>query len=424
MMKKYLLFVVAILFVLRMDAQWTEEIHTDNYVYSSGIRSITLHPKEVRLGEPVAQLGGGDEQLTLEFDDVETDDHYLKYTFIHCTHDWKISDMNQVEYIDGFNEDLIDQYDYSFNTIVHYTHYQLSFPNRNMSFTKSGNYILFVYDDTPDRPVMTRRFMVVEENTAKVSAQVHHPTDVNNHFTHQEVSFEVSPGPYIIRNPAMTLHATIKQNGRWDNAKYGLTYHSFMNNRFTFDYQDGRAVFPGGAEFHTFDIGTLRSNGDRIVSIDFAHRRNQAYVLMDEARPYGAYESRSTMNGACVFYNRDLPNPYSEDYVNTYFTLKSKYPFTDGDVYVFGELTDWKIKDEAKLHYVREQNYWEASFYIKQGRYNYQYVYVPYGSKEIDATYIEGSHYETHNQYTIFVYFREEGTSYDKLIAVEHCSVQ
>ena len=80
--------------------------------------------------------------------------------------------------------------------------------------------------------------------------------------------------------------------------------------------------------------------------------------------------------------------------------------------------------EEAKLHFNREQNYWETCFYIKQGRYNYQYVYVPYGSKEIDATYIEGSHYETHNQYTIFVYFREEGTSYDKLIAVEHCSVQ
>lgn len=423
-MKRFLLLSVFSLFLLvSANAQWDTDFYTDNRVYQSGIRSVDLHPSDTRLGEPVALLGEYN-QLVLEFDDVETDDHYLKYTFIHCTHDWQISDMNQMEYISGFNEDMIEQYDYSFNTIVHYTHYQFSFPNENMTFTKSGNYILLVYDDTPDHPVLTRRFMVLENSPAKVNAVVHYATDVNQRFTHQEVDFEVLPASFAVRNPAMTLHATIKQNGRWDNAKYGLTYHSFSNNTFSFDYDDGRNVFPGGAEFRTFDISTLRSNGDRIVSIDFEHRRNQAYVLMDEARPYSAYETRSTMNGACVYYNRDLPNPYSEDYVNTYFTLKSQYPFTDGDVYVFGELTDWRIMEDAKLHYVREQNYWEASFYIKQGRYNYQYVYVPHGSKEIDATYVEGSHYETQNQYTILVYFREEGTSYDKLIAVEHCSVQ
>lgn len=423
-MKKYLVCVAAVLIVLQLNAQWTEDIHTDNHVYISGIRSITLHPKEVRLGEPIAQLGGGDEQLTLEFDDVESDDHYLKYTFIHCTHDWQISDMNQVEYISGFNEDMLDQYDYSFNTIVHYTHYTLSFPNRNMSFTKSGNYILLVYDDTPDRPVLTRRFMVAEADEAKVKGFVHYPSDVSKRFTHQEVDFDLVPAPYVVRNPALTLHATIKQNGRWDNAICGLTYHAFMNNVFSFDYDDGRNVFPGSAEFRTFDISTLRSNGDRIVSIDFLHRRNQAYVLMDEARPFAAYESRNTMNGACVYYNRDLPNPYSEDYVNTYFTLKSQYPFTDGDVYVFGELTDWQLKEDAKLHYNAAENYWETCFYIKQGQYNYQYVYVPHGTRTIDATYVEGSHYETLNQYTILVYFREEGTSYDKLIAVEHCALQ
>ena len=423
-MKRFLLLSVFSLFLLvSANAQWNTDFYADNRVYQSGIHSVDLHPSDTRLGEPVAVLGEYN-QLVLEFDDVETDDHYLKYTFIHCTHDWQISDMNQMEYISGFNEDMIEQYDYSFNTIVHYTHYQFSFPNENMSFTKSGNYILLVYDDTPDHPVLTRRFMVLENSPAKVNAVVHYATDVNQRFTHQEVDFEVLPASFAVRNPAMTLHATIKQNGRWDNAKYGLTYHSFSNNTFSFDYDDGRNVFPGGAEFRTFDISTLRSNGDRIVSIDFEHRRNQAYVLMDEARPYSAYETRSTMNGECIYYNRDLPNPYSEDYVNTYFTLKSQYPFTDGDVYVFGELTDWRIMEDAKLHYVREQNYWEASFYIKQGRYNYQYVYVPHGSKEIDATYVEGSHYETQNQYTILVYFREEGTSYDKLIAVEHCSVQ
>ncbi|MBO4488932.1 MAG: DUF5103 domain-containing protein, partial [Bacteroidales bacterium] len=111
-------------------------------------------------------------------------------------------------------------------------------------------------------------------------------------------------------------------------------------------------------------------------------------------------------------------NAYSEDYVNTHFTLKSNFPFTDGDVYVFGAITDWQIKPEAKLQYNQTYQYWETDFLIKQGMYNYQYVYVPRGSNLIDATYIEGSHFETLNDYTVFIYFREEGTSYDKLIGV------
>lgn len=422
MIRKYGLFLCLLCVCIMATAQQIADFQIENKVYVDGVRSVKLRPAGQHIGEPIAILNGGHEQLELDFDDLETDDHYLKYTFIHCTHDWKISDMNQIEYISGFNEDMIEEYDYSFNTIVSYTHYHLLFPSENMSFTKSGNYLLLVYDDTPEHPVLTRRFMVVEDVPAMVQGEVHSASDVQDRFTRQEVDFSVSPAPYVVRNPAMTLHATIKQNGRWDNAICGLTYRSVSNGVFSFDFDDGRNAFDGGSEFHTFDISTLRSNGDRIVSVDFAHRRNQAYVLMDEARPYGAYESRNTMHGACVYHNRDLSNPFSEDYVNTYFTLQSKYPFENGDVYVFGELTDWQIKDEARLHYNPTQHYWETDFPIKQGIYNYQYVYVPHGSDKIDASYVEGSHYETHNQYLILVYFKEEGSSYDRLVAVGNCT--
>ena len=85
---------------------------------------------------------------------------------------------------------------------------------------------------------------------------------------------------------------------------------------------------------------------------------------------------------------------------------------------MFGKLTDWQIIPEAKLKYNNIYQYWETDFLIKQGMYNYQYVYVPTGTNTIDATYIEGSHYETHNNYTILVYFQEEGSSYDRLIGM------
>jgi len=418
-MKRTLLISVFILSLVGLFAQPdVSGILMEDNIYVKGVHSVTLLPVDQIHGEPIAQLGVGDEQLTLTFDDLEQKDRYYKYTFIHCTHDWKPSDMNPIEYLDGFLEDELTEYNYSFNTVTHYVRHSLTFPTPNMRFTLSGNYILYVYDDTPDQPVLTRRFMVVETDPVGIEGEVHAASDVNDRFTKQEIDFSVSTGSYLIRNPILTVHATIKQNGRWDNAIYGLTYRSSYPGVLSFDYDDGRNAMPGGAEFRTFDISTLHSNADRIVGITFEHHENNAYVLQDDARPFGAYESRSTMNGDCFYRNRDMQNEYSEDYVNTHFTLKCPFPITDGDAYVFGKLTDWRILPEAKLSYNSVYQYWETAFPLKQGMYNYQYVFVPKGTNTIDATYLEGSHFETGNLYTVLIYFQEEGSSYDRLIGV------
>ena len=422
-MKRKLLLGYCLLWLSVTNAQnILEYISLEDKVYVDGIASVSLLPNGYLLSDPIIPLGSG--ELILKFDDLESESRYLKYTLIHCTHDWQLSDMYPMEYIAGFMEDNLDQYDYSFNTIVHYLQYSLVFPNDNLRLTKSGNYVLFVYDDTPEHPVLTRRFMVVENEQVGITGEVHGASEVADRFTRQEVDFTVTTGNYSVRNPAMTLHATIRQNGRWDNAIYGLTYRSGIVNELSFDYDDGRNTFAGGSEFHAFSISTLRSNADRIVGINFDHRQNQAYVEQDYARPYSAYVSHKTMNGACIYRNIDLDNAISEDYVNTHFTLKSEFPFTDGEVYVFGQLTDWQIKPEARLKYNEQYKFWETDFFIKQGDYNYQYVYVPNGTRTIDATYIEGSHFETHNDYTVLIYFKEEGSSYDRLVGVQHFNIQ
>ena len=397
------------------------DIQLDDKIYTDGIASVKLIAGDDQLAAPVGVLG--ETMFQISFDDLNVEVRHLKYTFIHCTNDWQLSQLNPIEYIDGFMEEDITKYDHSFNTIEPYIHYEAVFPTENISFSKSGNYILYVYDDTPDNPILTRRFMVMEQVPAKILCDVHPAFDVNTKFTHQDIDFTVYTGAYRIRNPQLSVRATIQQNGRWDNAKYGLVYRSSSGPELHFNYMDGSNSFPGSAEFRTFDITTLRSNADRIVGISFINRHTHAYVLQDDARPFAAYESRGTMNGRCYYYNRDLDNENSEDYVFTHFTLKSNYPFNDGNVYVFGELTDWELQDDAKLHYNKEFDFWETELLLKQGAYNYQYVYLPYGSSEIDATYVEGSHYETSNIYYIYVYYQEEGSSYDRLIGFQSCSI-
>lgn len=423
MNKNISLFLTLLAFLVNFSygQEFLSNIELENKIYLEDIGSVVLSTYGEKLSQDVGVLH--QTVFTLDFDDLSLEPKYLKYTFIHCTHDWKPSELNQIEYINGFLEEEISNYEHSFNTIEPYIHYQAIFPNNNIRLSKSGNYVLYVYDDTPENPILTQRFMVLEPNAVTIASNVHAASDVSDRFSKQEVDFIVYPGVYQIRNPQLTLRATIRQNGRWDNAKIGLTYKSGNSSELFFDHRDGRNVFDGSAEFRTFDLTTLRSNADRIVGISFQNRHNHAYVLQDDARPYAAYETRGTMQGKRLFYNRDMNNRYSEDYVYTHFTLKSGFPFTDGDVYVFGELTDWQIKKDARLHFNKEFDFWETELLLKQGAYNYQYVYVPQGSNIIDATYIEGSHYETNNAYTIYIYFREEGTSYDKLIGCRTCSI-
>ena len=288
-----------------------------------------------------------------------------------------------------------------------------------LNITKSGNYLLFVYDDTPDNPILTRRFMVKETAEAVISGNVHAASDVRYRYTGQEVDFTVNTGRNIIRDPARNLRATIMQNGRWDNAIIGLRYRYGKPGEYSFDYDDNENSFYGSSEFRTFSIKSLRYNGDRIAAIRYDGKAYLAVVLEDIARPYGAYQGTTTLKGKCYWENSDYSGENREDYVLTRFSLKCDFPVTDGNIYVFGELTDWQIQDDAKLEYNPQTNYWEAELYLKQGYYNYQYVFVHDGSTEIDAAYIEGSHWETSNDYGVFVYLNDENSLYDRLIGVE-----
>ena len=417
-MKRFFLLFVALFATTFLMAQDFSQINFINDIYVKGIHSVKLNKQGYSFGFPIITLQSND-KLELTFDDLEGDSRYLKYTFIHCTHDWKPDGMNQIEYLDGFVEDEISEYSYSFNTITSYTHYTLTFPTEMMRITKSGNYILYVYDDSQSSPVLTRRFVVAEPSRASITGAAHKPSDVNIMFEKQEVDFVVNTGGWAIRNPAQYLHATILQNGRWENAIMGLRYRAGKPGEYDFDYDDNSNVFNGGSEFREFDLKSLKYNGTRIVSVGIERGDNYAYVLEDQARPYGPYVSGTTSCGRCYYKTEDFPGENREEYVNTHFTLKSEYPMTGGKTYVFGELTDWRILPEAELHYNSALDVWETKLFLKQGYYNYQYVFVPKGKKVIDETYIEGNHWETGNEYTILIYLQEEGTSYDRLIGYE-----
>ncbi|HET6226456.1 MAG TPA: type IX secretion system plug protein domain-containing protein, partial [Bacteroidia bacterium] len=131
-------------------------------VYKKTIKTVELRNPDFELSQPVLHLNAS-ETLKLSFDELTVDLQRYSYTFIHCNADWTPSNLLSSEFIDGFAENAIADYQYSANTLQKYIHYSTVFPNTSLRFTKSGNYLLKVYPEgNPDTPVLTRRFLVVD----------------------------------------------------------------------------------------------------------------------------------------------------------------------------------------------------------------------------------------------------------------------
>jgi hypothetical protein len=56
---------------------------------------------------------------------------------------------------------------------------------------------------------------------------------------------------------------------------------------------------------------------------------------------------------------------------------------------------------------------------LKQGWYNYEYIFLKDGETKADPSFFEGNHYETENEYLILVYYRNPLSRYDRLVGTQ-----
>lgn len=394
-------------------------IRNENANYKDNIRSIQLYRAGFELSPPVIQFRS-DEKLFLTFDDLEEGVKQYRYTVIHCDAYWNTSQILQMEYIEGFMEDYINDYKYSFNTTIPFTNYVLVFPTDNLRLKKSGNYILKVYDETDreENVIFTRRFMVVDPRIS-IDAKVNKTTSLDERYTHQQVDFKIYLNGYTITEPYRDLFVTILQNGRWDNAIRDLQPRMIIDN--ILDYTQIREnTFMGGNEFRYFDMKTLKYNTDRMLAIQYDHEGYQVYLQPDLPRSRN-YRSEEDINGRRLIAVNNSYDPLTEaDYAWVHFYLPFPAPLADGNLYVTGALTDWQFNTTALMHYNLEQKAYEAKLLLKQGYYNYAYSFLPNGSDKADISLIEGTFWETENEYSILVYHRRQGDYYDQLIGAFH----
>jgi len=393
-------------------------IDESNRILNSSIKTVLFHRNGWDLSPPLIRFNT-DEKLKLSFDDLDGDVKEYIYTIVHCNANWEPSDLRQDQYIDGYYEDYIYDHSFSMNTIQPYTHYELIFPSEDLEPKISGNYILKVFVEEEDSLYFTRQFMVMKPKV-EIEGEVKQATMIKDRNYMQEVDFSFNANSYRIANAYHDLKVIVIQNGRWDNALKDLKPKMVIGNTYDYNY-DFENVFDGGNEFRAFDVKSLTYNTENVIQIEQSYEGYNIYLRELERRTFQVYKSEDDIDGQMKIKTEDYQITETEaEYVNIHYFLPYAAPMVDADIYIIGQLTDWRYSEDSKMAYNYKRKGYEKTMLLKQGYYNYQYILKYHNQSVGDVSFIEGNHWETGNSYTIFVYNRELGHDYDSLIGVKH----
>lgn len=387
-----------------------------NETFDKNVKTVWLHKKSWNMSNPAINKEEN-ETLKISFDKLGPDlgDYY--YTIIHCDAEWKKSDLMQTQYIQGFFQDFIQSFKFSFNTYEQYIHYELEIPNKNMSFKLTGNYILKVFrDNDPEDAVFTRRFQVYE-NKIITRPDVKRPSNIQERNYKQEVDFELNLQDVVINDIKRDLKVVIQQNNRWDNAIYGLQPLFIRGNQLIYDYNSMENVFDGGNEYRFLDTRNLRYRGQKVQQIYLQNRSTNVYLFPEEKRRFKNYLFFEDLDGKFIVKNQFAVNDALEaDYVHVNFALNYPQALTDGEIYVFGGLTDNLFLEDFKMTYNVLAKQYEVDALIKQGYYDYVFMFKKPLEEKGDITMLEGDHFQTENSYTITTYLRNQLCDCDLII--------
>lgn len=391
-------------------------VRYNNFIYKSSIHTPQIHKLGNELSYPFIQLNSND-TLMVQFDDFDEEIQDYYFTVIHCDKNWNPSPLSYNEFADGFDDVPVKEHSFSFNTLQSYIHYSLTIPNENLNLKISGNYLVLVHKNDRTKPILTLRFFVYEPMT-QITATAHQATLTEYRKTHQEVDFSIKTG-FPCNNPFAEISVLISQNFRFDNAISDLKPQFVKDDELLYNYEEGN-LFEAGSEFRWVDAKSIRFQAERIQAIEFQRPLYHYYMYPDEKRTFKVYFQWQDINGKFLIKNsmgRD--SRIESDYVYVHFFLPYEAPLAEGNLYIAGNFNQWQYNHQNRMTYNYDKKQYELTLLLKQGFYDYAYAYLTDKSTKADLGFIEGNHYETENDYYIFVYWRNNSFRYDKLVGVK-----
>ena len=391
---------------------------------------------------------GTDDWVTISFDHFTHDYHRFIYRIVHCNADWTPSDLFEVDYMDGFNDQPIEDYDNSLNTTMLYTHYRLDLPNDNIQFKASGNYRVEIYLDENDNeddaaglqvkgeglkvngqepiansqePIATQPLVAVAcfrivEPRMGLNVAVTSNTDIDTNLSHQQVSFTLNYNSGEVVDPATEIKPYIYQNSRTDN-HVALVKPTYVTPGHLEYVHNRTLIFPAGNDYRRFEVINMHYATQGVDRVTYFEPYYHATLLPDAPRRNYSFDVDHD-GRYLIRYNLAEDADTEADYLFVHFTLDMPRR-TGGAFYLTGAFTYNDFTSPYRMEYNAAEQCYDATVLLKQGAYDFMYLWVPDGSGVGQTAPAEGNFYEAENEYQVYIYHRPFGGRYDRLVAAQ-----
>jgi hypothetical protein len=374
------------------------------------IKTVTFDQNE----QNAIPIFGLNDSFQLQFDDLFGNEANYYYEITHCNYDWKPSDLTRNEYLRGFDGLRIQEYTNSLNTLQLFSHYKLSFPNKNTQFLVSGNYIIKILNE--EREIVFSRKFLLYENLVSVPMQVKRARTLNAINFKQNIDFSIKSTSLLFQSPLQNVKVLLLQNGKFNEAITNIKPMYTIGNDLIYKY-DTETQFWAGNEFLYFENKDIRAANNNIIRVDANNGVYNTHLYTNNARANSTYTYNPDTNGNFIVKNIGVINNEIEaDYAWVFFTLSAPAYYEKKGIYVNGMFNNYALSEENKMEFNVEKGIYEKALMIKQGFSNYQYVVADAKGTIDNENAIDGNCYQTENNYFAIIYYRENNQRYDRII--------
>lgn len=180
---------------------------------------------------------------------------------------------------------------------------------------------------------------------------------------------------------------------------------------------DKETQFWAGNEFLYFENKDIRAASNNVAKVGSANDIYSSFLYTNQARANQIYTLYEDVNGNFVVKNINGSNQEIEaDYAWVYFSLSAPAFQLNKDIYIVGMFNNYSLSPEYKMDYNEKKGIYEKAVMIKQGFTNFEYRVADKKGVIDYENAIDGNFYQTENEYTILVYYKQSSDRYERVI--------
>lgn len=373
------------------------------------IQSIQLYRKGSIKSAPIINLNSS-EKLTLEFDYLGEGSKQFKVRVSHRNKSWEESPLAIDFYMSGFNETYFSGGLKSFSQRPSYFHYTYEFPNSQLRFKASGNYLLSIYDYDTNELLFSLPFLV-SEDIGSLDTRIETLFARGQDLRAEDQPFSRYQYPDFVDFPQFDLSFVYVQNQFWGRSKPVNTFDTSSPEEVHF-HLSREDAYLSNYEFNKLDLRNFSVDGQQILEIQ-QEEIPPKIILRHDVQAFQVNPSfiPDTRFGIPV-------DKRNATYANVQFSLETAEPIPSSEnIYLVGDFNNWTINELNRMQFNPESGMWEGLAFIKEGEYIYKYVILKNG--KIDDLSLDQGFRFRNQSYLTLVYYKDPTRNFDRLLKIE-----